>query len=110
VGKKLLEGALPGQPAITEHGDVSIIEFVVEPGRNNQNVSGQIPCLPQRLLPLNGVLNNIDDVAEVDDVGWSLFDVRLVVWIPALSVDTATFEPVDVITSTAPVIKDRDPT
>ena len=59
-------------------------------------------------MPFNGVLNNIDDVAEVDDVGWSLFGVRLVVWIPTLRGDTATFEPVDVVTSTASVIKDRD--
>src|SRR5262249_5242399 len=50
---------------------------------DNQNLFRQRPCLEQCGAALMFILDDIDDIAKIDDIGSGNFRVRQVKWIPS---------------------------
>ena len=75
--------------------------FRGQPRRNDQGSLGEGPSSLQTLHPFPDVFDDIDDVAEVDDLGWSEIATGAVRWIPPPSFDAYQAEITNIVSEPA---------
>ena len=81
---ELLESPFAREEPVSQRTSFKGARLPRQPGRDNQHIAGKIPGFPERRCPLVRTFDDIDDVAEIDDVRLALLGPRSVRRIPTI--------------------------
>ncbi len=72
---------------------------------NKQDFLSEFPGFEQSLAAFGGIFDNVDHVTEINNIGWNVGIVRLVVRVPASASVALLRKAIEVTTMTSAVIK-----
>jgi len=103
--EELLERACSGQDPVAVGASVELAGVPDKACGDDEEFAGEFPGGTEGGGTFLGIFDDVDDITEVDDVGWTSLCTRSMNWIPTLSVEPKRLQVSQVIASTTPVVE-----